>query len=192
MTDAAIIASIKTGDNAAIQSVYNRHRDMFVGYFIKKFHIPEEEAISLYTDSILIFIKNVQTGAFQLLENVLISTYLLRIGINIRLREVHRNQRWQDALDVWILELQRQKADRFDPWEGMSRAEMIAHMKKVLAQLDSGCQKILNLYYYEEQGHDEIANAMGYDNHRVSITSKARCIQRLRAFFVKSGQKDIF
>ena len=42
------------------------------------------------------------------------------------------------------------------------------------------CQKILELFYYQEKKLGDIVNALGYDNKDVVKSQKSRCIKQLR------------
>ena len=47
-------------------------------------------------------------------------------------------------------------------------------------KLGSHCQKILELFYYQEKKLGDIVNALGYDNKDVVKSQKSRCIKQLR------------
>ncbi len=49
-----------------------------------------------------------------------------------------------------------------------------------LSYIPDPCNKILKLYYFDEMSMTEIAEAMNYRNSRSAITTKNRCMEKLR------------
>lgn len=59
--------------------------------------------------------------------------------------------------------------------------ELQAVLGAELSYIPDPCNKILKLYYFDELSMTEIAEAMNYGSSRSAITTKNRCMDRLKA-----------
>lgn len=59
--------------------------------------------------------------------------------------------------------------------------ELQAVLGAELSYIPDPCNKILNMYYFDEFSMTEIAEAMNYNSSRSAITIKNRCMDKLKA-----------
>ena len=53
-------------------------------------------------------------------------------------------------------------------------------LHKGIQMLGEGCQKIIRMFYYEQQSMEEISSSLGFSGPDVAKTSKSRCMKKLK------------
>lgn len=164
-----------------IEHLYLQHRPRFISWAGRCFRLGAQDALDLYQDAIVVFVRNVRVGRLDLAACTP-PTYLFAIGRNLALKRLRDGKRTlaPDELDDELLsvpadldELMREEHDQY-------------LVRKGLARLSDREREIIRLYYFEERSMAEIASLMGYKNADVAKKMKHVSFQKLAEFIGKA------
>ena len=143
-----------------------------------------EQAKDVFQDALVIVLEKIIQSNFDLTCNF--GTYLFSICKNL-----------------WYSQLKKQKEDTaskmnhrgdyvvdfVDPEEKPDEYENIAC---AIGRLGAGCQKLLNLFYYEQQSWETIAEQLGYTSAANARNQKYKCLEKIRKMITDSNKsRDI-
>lgn len=188
LSDEAILSGI-VSDGILQRNTENKLYEQYF-YFIKdatfKHKILEDEAASLYTDSVLAFIENVRINRFQ--GNSAIKTYLYQIFSNkcvdfirktaTNKMSVHETEPIQDLV-LMIAD------DAKNILQKLISDNEVTVLKAKIALLGEKCQQMV-LAWSEGFTDNQIAHELGYQTANVAKTSRLRCLDKLRELYGKS------
>ena len=156
-------------------------------YFIKdatfKHKLLEDEAASLYTDTILAFIENVKNKRFE--GKSAVKTYLYQIFSNkcvdflrkttTNKMSVHEAQ----PIQGWILSM---PDDSKSALQELISEHEIEVLKGKIKLLGEKCQQML-MAWGEGFSDNKIAEELGYQSSNVAKISRLRCMNNLREMY---------
>ena len=185
LSDENIIHGI-IGDGVLQRNTENRLYEQFF-YFIKdatfKHKLSEDEAASLYTDTILAFIDNVRNKRFE--GKSAVKTYLYQIFSNkcvdflrkttTNKMSVHEAQPIQD----WILSM---PDDAKSALQKLISEHEVEVLKTKIKLLGDKCQQML-MAWGEGFSDSKIADELGYQSSNVAKVSRLRCMDKLREMY---------
>ena len=185
LSDENIIHGI-IGDGVLQRNTENRLYEQFF-YFIKdatfKHKLSEDEAASLYTDTILAFIDNVRNKRFE--GKSAVKTYLYQIFSNkcvdflrkttTNKMSVHEAQPIQD----WILSM---PDDAKSALQKLISEHEVEVLKTKIKLLGDKCQQML-MAWGEGFSDSKIADELGYQSSIVAKVSRLRCMDKLREMY---------
>ena len=188
LSDENIINGINS-DSILQRTTENKLYEHFF-YFIKdatfKHKLSEEEAASLYTDTILAFIENVRNKRFEGKSSV--KTYLYQIFSNkcvdflrkttTNKMSVHEAQPIQD----WILAI---PDDSKSVLQKLISEHDVEVLKAKIKLLGDKCQQML-MAWGEGFSDNKIAEELGYQNSNVAKVSRLRCMDKLKELYKSS------
>ena len=180
MTDRDYIQALAQGDNTAIHSLYSQLREPFFRYFYNHYRLDDDSIADLLQEAVIGTWKNVQRGSLTA-DNLScqLSTYVITIGIYRHLASTRLSDR-HVSLDTG------QFADLTDmPDDGVYDAERENCMASAVSRMTEPCNTILKLFYYEQKDMDTIAKQMQFPTTDAAKMQKFRCMQKLKAVFVK-------
>lgn len=185
LSDEAILSGI-VSDGILQRNTENKLYEQYF-YFIKdatfKHKILDDEAASLYTDSVLAFIENVRSNRFQ--GNSAIKTYLYQIFSNkcvdfirktaTNKMSVHETQ----PMNEWILAMP-------DEAKSVLQKLIVEHdinvLKGKVKSLGDKCQQML-MAWGEGYSDNKIAEELGYQSSNVAKVSRLRCLDKLKELY---------
>ena len=182
LNDAEIIDNLsreETHRRRAEEELFRRF-DYFVREGAHRYKFSEEEAIDVYSDTILSAIERIRTGTFEGRSSL--KTYLFRIFHNkcvdhVRKITTNKNKVHRTAALPELLEhlsdsaktIVQKLVDRSD----------FDRLKSKLKELGDNCRKLLELFA-DGYSDKEIAVSMDYKTAEVVKTSRLRCLEKLR------------
>jgi len=182
ITDTEIIDNLtRNGNNRrkAEDQLFNGF-SYFVKEGIRKYALAEEDALDIYSDTIISAIDKITTGLFEGRSSL--KTYLFRIFHNKcvdRIRQlttnknkIHRSTASQDLLSHLsdsAKSVMQRLVDQSD----------FDVLKQRLNELGDNCRKLLALFA-DGYSDKEIAVFMEYKTAEVVKTSRLRCLEKLR------------
>ncbi len=186
LSDDTIVAGILS-DGMLQRTTENKLYEQFF-YFIKdatfKHQLSEDEAASIYTDSILAFIENVQNGRFEGKSSL--KTYLFQIFSNKCVDFLRRNTTNKmsihatQPIEDWHL------TNTPDETKNILQKLISEHEIKVLKEkiklLGEKCQQML-MAWGEGFSDNKIAEELGYQSANVAKVSRLRCMDKLREMY---------
>lgn len=176
-SDDDLLASIRNGDQKAMEQVYFKYRSEFVGWSRGKFGISEEDALDHYQDTLTIFFEKVINGSIDSIESSL-KTYLFGIGKN-RVRQQFDQESRVEKHESGLAEHYRFLAEDEDASAAFEDAQ--SQTQSLFETIGEACKEILKLFYYEKKSMSVIANIMGHKSEAVSRTTKKRCLEKIRS-----------
>ena len=188
LSDEAILTGI-VGDGILQRTTENKLYEHFF-YFIKdatfKHKILEDEAASLYTDTILAFIENVKSKRFEGKSSL--KTYLYQIFSNkcvdfirksaTNKMSVHETQPIQD----WVLGM---PDDAKNILQKLILDHEVIVLKDKIKLLGDKCQQML-MAWGEGYADSKIAEELGYQTSNVAKVSRLRCLDKLKELYRSS------
>ena len=153
---------------------------MFVNYLRKLYTLDYDEVMGIYNDVWIAVRNNILKGNVK--PNTQWKAYILRMGCNQASNHVTRRLPATSIDDetfnreAFEKEYEAQQADT-PIYQDLQMKELLANE---MCSIPTPCNVILRLYYYENLSMTEIANTMKYSNSRTAITTKNRCLDRLK------------
>lgn len=159
----------------------------FINYIRASFTISYDEAMDLYTDTWLevrkIIIENRATNdKWKALIFTIGKRQAAKIATRCRPRHVSISGDEDDSEEVFnrgLFEAEK-AAQRLEAKSVYEDPELQAVLGAELSYIPDPCNKILKLYYFDEMSMTEIADAMNYGSSRSAITTKNRCMDKLK------------
>ena len=185
LSDENILQGI-IGDGILQRTTENKLYEQFF-YFIKdatfKHQLSEDEAASLYTDTVLAFIENVRNKRFE--GKSAVKTYLYQIFSNkcvdflrkttTNKMSVHETQPVYD----WILSMPDESKSALQKLISEHEVEVL---KGKIKQLGDKCQQML-MAWGEGLSDSKIAEELGYQTSNVAKVSRLRCMDKLKGMY---------
>jgi RNA polymerase sigma factor (sigma-70 family) len=172
MSDDLIKAELSLENKKVLEQVYRENKGIFMS-FAKRYDLPEEDIIDIYQDAIVALVEHAKKGKLSQL-NCAVSTYLISIGKFMLLRYLKKKR-------IMFVPFEVEISIEWDDMEHIQKEEQVQLLQTYFLKLGSHCQKILELFYYQEKKLEDIVLALGYDNKDVVKSQKSRCIKQLRA-----------
>lgn len=172
-----LIKQIKSGDQQAIEKIYNLYKREFLVYS-SRFSVSDDDAIDIYQDSIVVLYENILSGKLTSLTSSL-KTYLFAIGKYKIYNSLKIKANIMD-LDEYKHVLEEESDEEF-----LLREENIKRQQQAYQQLGGKCQKIIKSFYYENLSIEEIKTRLGYASKDVVKSQKSRCIKQIREIILK-------
>ncbi|PHR27057.1 MAG: hypothetical protein COA38_13790 [Fluviicola sp.] len=133
--------------------------------------LTKELAEEIFQNSLIIFIEKVENPSFVLSAKA--TTYLYGINRFLTKNEV-KNQK-KSIQEEWT------DATGFDDSElcyDFEKEEKLNRLEHILTQVSEKCRQIFQLFYFEKQSMDEIAQKLKYSSTNSAKTQKYKCIEK--------------
>lgn len=169
-----IIQKIRSGGQTELGMIYEEYRTEFLQWITKEFACSIDDGKDIYQLVILIFYDNIKKGKLEYLVSS-VKTYLFGIGKNLAKDNMRKEKKFTPInQEKWIKEYLIDEPDQ-------ALDEGIFTMaKKALEKLGQPCQRLIELFYYENKNMQEITEAMQYKNPETAKNQKCKCMARLR------------
>ena len=165
-----------------VYEFFEELKPLFVNYLRKNFTITYDEVMDIYTDVWIDVRSNIQRGTVE--KGTKWKAYILKMGWYQANKVATRRPRDVDSYDDeqfnrddferrYTQEKEAETSIYEDP-------EMQAVLAAELSYIPNPCNKILKLYYFDELSMKQIADAMNYNTSRSAITTKNRCMDKLK------------
>lgn len=164
-----------------IEHLYLLHRTRFKGWAHRQFGLAEMDALEVYQEAVVAFVRNVRNGRFDP-KSCEPATYLYAIGRNLALKRLrdHKDHLGLEEPDALLLSMAPE-------WDGVEQEAHDQHtLKTGMARLTEREQEILRLYYHEQRSMSEIAEIMGYKNADVAKKMKHLSFRKLAGLIAQT------
>ncbi len=180
-----LLEGIKKQDASAMEEVYVRYRNEFLGWSKRTYSLGEEEAIDLYQDTITLFFEKVIAGSVDELSST-IKTYLFGIAKN-KMLQLHDVSSRKNRHEEGVAEHYRFLLED-EGFRGVyDKAKEVT--ERVFSSMGEACRELLQLFYFEKKSMSEIAQIMGHKNDGVTRTTKKRCLEKVRNEVLKPSEE---
>lgn len=171
-----LLEQIRSGDEKAMERIYNKYRSEFLGWSMDKYNISEDDALDHYQDTVTIFFEKTMNGTLAEIEST-IKTYLFGIGKN-KIRQKFQSESKEEQHTLGVTEHYQFLGQHSGAQSIFDDASGVA--KKVFDSIGQPCKELLRLFYFERKSMTEIAKVLGHKNEGVSRTTKKRCLEKTR------------
>jgi RNA polymerase sigma factor (sigma-70 family) len=185
LSDDTIVAGLM-GGGVLQRTTENKLYEQFF-YFIKdatfKHQLSEDEASSIYTDTILAFIENVRNGRFEGKSSL--KTYLFQIFSNKCVDFLRRNTTNKmsihdtQPIEDWHLTAPDESKNIL---QKLISEHEIHVLKEKIKLLGEKCQQML-MAWGDGFSDNKIAEELGYQTANVAKVSRLRCMDKLREMY---------
>ena len=167
-----LINRLKVDDPKVIKKFYEAHKKEFV-FFARRYPLDHDSILDVYQDAVIALIENAKKGSIDDLKSSL-STYLFGIGKFMIYKKLKKEKRIISLEDSEFPEV------AFETYNEDEVNLQVRLLQKGLEKLGEQCQKVLQLFYYEEKKLDEIQQLLNYTNKDVLKSQKSRCLKQLK------------
>jgi RNA polymerase sigma factor (sigma-70 family) len=181
-TDDAIVNGILSNDrkdlNAAIRCLYDRHTALLKDYVRRNSGTPQD-ADDLIQTVVLNFIKAVRSGQYRPHQGVGVGAFLYTLCKNHWLNALSQRQR------VMLRETEYYETSSGGDTDGspdvhLEEKEEMEYYLQQFNRLGERCKQLLTAQRRDGLSMKEIADLMGFENERVAINEKYKCLQKLK------------
>ena len=176
MQTQSAIEAIRSGNQKAVENLYNTHRKPFSAWARKNYGIDDHTISEVYQRSFITFYYNVKEGKLQQM-NSSEKTYLFAIGKNLIREHFRIKARQEQSLSVHI-DAQEIDYGIMERYEESHRKEKV---NRLLSQIGEPCNTVLKLYYFQNLNMKEIAKKMDYKTEQIAAKRKFICLKQLRS-----------
>lgn len=163
------------GDTRQLKEFYIAYLNDCQSVLISKNLCDKEASKEIFTESLIIFHKNIINSKIQELTSV--KSYLISTCMNLARKQNQFVSKTQKKLDEVRLLFYRNNDTSIEEQE--NKEDLIAICKKALASLSERCQKIILGYYVQNLSMKEIAQNLELSSGDVAKTLKSRCYKNL-------------
>ena len=169
-----IIQKIRSGGQTELGMIYEEYRKEFLQWVTKEYECSSDDSKDIYQLAILIFYDNIKQGKLEHLVSS-VKTYLFGIGKNIAKDNRRKEKKFTPInQEKWLKEYLIDEPDQVMDENTFNFA------KRALEKLGQPCQRLIELFYYENKSMQEITEAMQYKNPETAKNQKCKCMARLR------------
>lgn len=168
-----VVENIQRGDERFTKTLYQQHKLKFVGWFMKKYQLNEQEGLEVYHQCFLVFYYQVKDGRLTALRSTL-DTYLFGIGKNLMLKEQARKVSYSELAEVDMAMADKTSLEN----EDLMHKKL--QIRAILRNVSEPCKSILTLYYFREFSLESIAEQLGYKNSGSVKKKKSLCLKHIR------------
>ena len=181
-TDDAIVQGILSDDrralNTAIRCLYDRHTALLKDYVRRNSGTPHD-ADDLIQTVVLNFIKAVRSGQYQSHQGVGVGAFLYTLCKNHWLNTLSQRERIL-LRETEYYESTPHAGVNLDAQLHLEEQEEMEHNLRQFDKLGERCKQLLTAQRRDGLSMKEIADLMGFENERVAINEKYKCLQKLK------------
>ena len=173
------IKSVLKREAGAIEKLYDSNAPKFLG-ICYRYCGNRQDAEDILHDGFIKIIQNLHT--FEKRANGTFEAWMKRIIVNTSLNFIRDRMKEQKNIDIDPLIdklnfTEEEESEPDLPYLSMDREDILA----MVCELPTGYRTVFNMYVFEDYGHKEIADILGFtENTSKSQLSKARRLLRTR------------
>ena len=171
-----VFKSIGNNDKAAIEAVYKENYSL-IQYFVTNNNGSFDDARDVFQEAMITLYEKVQLEHFTL--SCQIKTYLFSICKNLWLKRLQQMGKYSAPLSAQEETISvEEDLDQFE-----KKDAAFAIMDRALNSLGEPCKSLLEGYYLNKKGMQELASQFGYTNADNAKNQKYKCLMRLKKLF---------
>ena len=188
--DEALVASVRSGDDRALERLYRQHYPM-VAQLVRTNSGSDDEAKDIYQEAVIVFYEKAKQPEFVLTCQV--KTYLYAVSRRLWLKRLAERNRFATPFadtETWPPEgAAVAETPRDERW-ALGQEERYHSMEAALHQLGEPCRSLLEGFYLREQSMTDLMHEHGYANTDTAKTQKYKCLGRLRKLLFATWKPD--
>jgi len=172
----ALLKGLAQNDSRAVEALYKSHFSM-IQHFVTNNNGSFDDARDIFQEAMITLYEKVQLDNFAL--TCQIKTYLFSICKNLWLKRLQQMGKYSTPLSAQEETISvEEDLDRFE-----KKDAAFAIMDRALNSLGEPCKSLLEGYYLNKKGMQELANQFGYTNADNAKNQKYKCLMRLKKLF---------
>ena len=176
INEQALLKGLAQNDSKAVEALYKSHFTM-IQHFVLNNNGSFDDARDLFQDAMITLYEKVQSDSFVL--SCQIKTYLFSICKNLWLKRLQQMGKYSAPLSTE----EESIAVEADLEEFQKKDAAFSIMNRALNSLGEPCKSLLEGYYLNKKGMQELADDFGYTNADNAKNQKYKCLMRLKKLF---------
>ena len=176
LNEHALLKGLANSDSKAIETLYKRHFGM-IQHFVINNNGSFDDARDIFQEAMIALFEKVQNDSFTL--SCQIKTYLFSICKHLWLKRLQQMGRYSSPLNAQ----EESVSVDIDIAEMNDKDAAFAIMDRSLNSLGEPCKSLLEGYYLNKKGMQELALEFGYTNTDNAKNQKYKCLMRLKKLF---------
>lgn len=176
LNESALLRGLAQNDSKAVETLYKSHFSM-VQHFVENNNGSFDDARDIFQEAMIALYEKVQSDSFVL--TCQIKTYLFSICKHLWLKRLQQIGKYNSPLSGY--------EESISVENDMSLLEKkdaaFAIMDRALNSLGEPCKSLLEGYYLNKKGMQELASQFGYTNADNAKNQKYKCLMRLKKLF---------
>lgn len=172
----SLLKGLASNDAQAIELLYKAHFGM-IQHFVTNNNGSFDDAKDIFQEAMITLYEKVQNESFSL--TCQIKTYLFSICKHLWLKRLQQMGKYTAPLNIE----EETIAVESDLEEAIQKDAAFEIMDRALNSLGEPCKGLLEGYYLQKKGMQELAAAFGYTNADNAKNQKYKCLMRLKKLF---------
>lgn len=176
LNEQALLRGLAENDSKAVETLYKSHFTM-IQHYIENNNGSFDDAKDIFQEAMIALYEKVQLDSFQL--TCQIKTYLFSICKHLWLKRLQQMGKYSNPLSI-----QEETISVESEVGQMEKKDAaFAMMDRALNSLGEPCKSLLEGFYLNKKGMQELANQFGYTNPDNAKNQKYKCLLRLKKLF---------
>ena len=176
LNEQALLKGLAENDSKAVEALYKGHFSM-IQHFVTNNNGSFDDARDIFQEAMIALYEKVQLDNFAL--TCQIKTYLFSICKNLWLKRLQQMGKYSAQLNS-----QEETISVDEDLDQMEKKDAaFAIMDRALNSLGEPCKSLLEGYYLNKKGMQELASQFGYTNADNAKNQKYKCLMRLKKLF---------
>ena len=176
LNEQALLKGLANNDSKAVEALYKSHFNM-IQHFVLNNSGSFDDARDIFQEAMITLYEKVQSSSFVL--TCQIKTYLFSICKHLWLKRLHQIDKYSSPLSVHEESISVEE----DIVAFEKKDAAFAIMDRALNSLGEPCKSLLEGYYINKKGMQELAKDFGYTNADNAENQKYKCLMRLKKLF---------
>ena len=170
-----LLQGLAQNDKKAIETIYKENFNLIQALVINN-NGSVEDAKDIFQEAMIVLYQKVQSGSFEL--NCQIKTFVYSVSRRLWLKRLMQQNRYslhENTEDIVLVDEDMEEHEKRDT--------EFTVMEKAMGSLGEPCKSLLEAFYMQKKGMQEIAGIFGYTNAENAKTQKYKCLMRLKKLF---------
>jgi RNA polymerase sigma factor (sigma-70 family) len=183
LNETELLQGLARNDRKAVETIYKEHFNMVQALVVNNSG-SAEDAKDIFQEALMVLYEKVTAGGFEL--HCQLKTYLYSVSRRLWLKKLLQQNRFiiGEAHGETVpveeeLETHEQRNQDFEL------------MEKALGGLGEPCRSLLEAFYLQKKGMQEIAASFGYTNADNAKNQKYKCLMRLKKLFFSQYKNEL-
>lgn len=171
----ALLQGLAKQDRKAIETIYKENFNLIQSLVLNN-NGSTEDAKDIFQEAMIVLYQKVQSGNFELACQLKTFVYSVcrRLWLK-RLMQQNRYTLFENHSEVVLVDEEVEDHEQKDA--------AFTNMEKAMNNLGEPCKSLLEAFYLQKKGMQEIAASFGYTNADNAKTQKYKCLLRLKKLF---------
>lgn len=176
LNEQALLKGLAQNDSKAVETLYKSHFTM-IQHFVVNNNGSFDDARDVFQEAMIALYEKVQLDSFVL--TCQIKTYLFSICKHLWLKRLQQMGKYSSPLSAH----EESISIEMDMGQIEKKDAAFAIMDRALNSLGEPCKSLLEGYYLNKKGMQELASQFGYTNADNAKNQKYKCLMRLKKLF---------